>query len=113
MTIQYPPFFEQKLAKNKVMRSAVDSTVALFDGWLRDSKLPFFSDYTDHGPEHLNRVMLTADALIASDAREKFTAEDAAVLILAILLHDSALHLSEAGFYSLIKGKAAKNCVAG
>jgi hypothetical protein len=87
------------------MRAAVDGTITTFDAWLRDSKLPFFTDYTDHGPEHLNHVMLTVAALIPKEAQEKFTAEDTAVLILAILLHDSALHLSEAGFQSLIKGK--------
>lgn len=113
MRIQYPEFFEDRLATSKNMRSAVDGTVTAFDAWLRDSKLPFFTDYTDHGPEHLNHVMLTAAALIPPEAQEKFTPEDAAVLILAILLHDSALHLSEAGFQSLIKGKAAKNRIEG
>ena len=60
MSIQYPELFEQRLAENKRMRSAVDGTIAHFDAWLKDSKLPFFTDYTDHGPDHLNRVMLTA-----------------------------------------------------
>jgi hypothetical protein len=91
------------------MRAAVDGTVVQFGSWLNDSKLPFFTDYTDHGTNHLNRVMLTAAGLIPREAKEKFSAEDAAVLIAAILLHDSALHLSEAGFYSLIRGKAASN----
>jgi hypothetical protein len=113
MRIQYPELFEKRLATSKNMRSAVDGTVTAFDAWLRDSKLPFFTDYTDHGSEHLNHVMLTAAALIPPEAREKFTAEDTAVLILAILLHDSALHLSEAGFQSLIKGNTAKNCIEG
>lgn len=95
------------------MRSAVDGTVVQFSAWLKDSKLPFFTDYTDHGTDHLNRVMLTAAALIPSEAMGKFSAEDAAILIAAILLHDSALHLSEAGFYSLIKGEAASNRIEG
>lgn len=56
------------------------------------------TDYTDHGVEHLNRVMLTASGLIPPEAMEKVSVEDAAVLIGTILLHDSALHFSEAGF---------------
>ena len=53
------------------MRSAIDGTVAEFDAWLKDGKLPFFTDYTDHGPEHLNHVLLTAAALIPEEAQEK------------------------------------------
>jgi hypothetical protein len=34
-------------------------------------------------------------------------------MVLAILLHDSALHLSEAGFQSLIKKREAKNRIDG
>ena len=34
-------------------------------------------------------------------------------MVLAVLLHDSALHLSEAGFQFLIKGSAAKNRIDG
>ena len=113
MKIEYPDFFEQRLTAAKKLRSAVDGTVAAFDVWLKDSKLPFFTDYTDHGPEHLNHVMLTAAALIPTEAREKFTPEDAAILVLAILLHDSALHLSEGGFQSLINGKAKMNRIDG
>lgn len=109
MTLVYPEFFEAVLAKNRRMRAAVDATVVEFDPWLKDSKLPFFADYTDHGVDHLNRVMTTSVGLISSDARPNFSPEDAAVLIAAILLHDSALHLSEAGFHSLIKGSAASN----
>jgi molecular chaperone HtpG len=113
MNLEYPELFEQCLAKNLKMRSAVDGTVVQFGSWLKDSKLPFFTDYTDHGTDHLNRVMMTAAGLIPAAARGKISAEDAAILIGAILLHDSALHLSEAGFYSLIKGKAASNRIEG
>jgi len=109
MSLEYPEFFEQRLANNRQMRAAVDGTVVHFDSWLRDSKLPFFTDYTDHGTDHLNRVMVTAAALISREAKEKFSPEDTAVLIASVLLHDSALHLSEAGFFSLIRGKAASN----
>jgi hypothetical protein len=45
MAIILPPLLEQKLTGNKNLRAAVDGTVADFDAWLRDSKLPFFTDY--------------------------------------------------------------------
>jgi len=106
MSIQYPAFLENKLSTNRELRSAVDGTVADFDHWLKDSKLPFFPDYTDHGPEHLSQVLATASELLSEEASSLFTAGDAAVLILATLLHDSAMHLSEAGFQELIVGHA-------
>lgn len=107
--ILYPALFELKLATNREMRGAVDTTITQFEFWLRDSKLPFFPDYTDHGPDHLTEVLKTAAQIIRRDAEEYFSAEDAAVLILAVLLHDAALHLSEDGFRELVSGRAAHN----
>lgn len=107
MPIVYPSFFEELLQRDRSLRAAIDYMVAAFDGWLSSSRLPFFTDYTDHGIDHLNCVLATADHLIADEARDVFTASDAAVLTAGILLHDSAMHLSEAGFHSLIKGEAS------
>jgi len=106
MTLRYPKFLESTLGTSHRWRSAVDGTISDFDDWLRDSKLPFFPDYTDHGTDHLNKVMLTASELIREDAKPFFSTADAAILILSILLHDSAMHISESGFFQLIKGSA-------
>lgn len=107
MRLELPTFLEEKLATNRDLRSAVDATLTDFDSWLQDSRLPFFPDYTDHGPEHLAGVLATACGLITDEASPVFTAGDAAVLILAVLLHDSAMHLSEAGFRELVLGHAS------
>ena len=108
MPIAYPKFFEELLQRDRSLRAGVDGMVVAFDGWLSSSRLPFFTDYTDHGIDHLNCVLGTADHLISDVARAVFTPSDAAVLICAILLHDSAMHLSETGFYALIRGEASK-----
>src|ERR1035441_1814954 len=107
MGIVLPPLVEERLASDKNLRAAVDGTVADFDAWLNDSKLPFFADYTDHGSKHLTQVLATGVGLMTKEARQHFTSGDAAVLVIATLLHDCALHLSEAGFWELVKGKAA------
>ncbi len=107
MPITYPKFFEKLLRRDYKLRAGVDSLAAEFDGWLNSSRLPFFTDYTDHGIDHLNCVLATSDYLITDSARDEFTPSDAAVLIAATLLHDSALHLSEAGFYQLVRGRAS------
>ena len=107
MTIQYPPFFEQVLQRDRSLRAGVDTLTTAFQSWLNSSRLPFFTDYTDHGIDHLNCVLATADNLITEQARNLLTPSDAAVLIAATLLHDAAMHLSEAGFHSLIRGQAS------
>src|SRR5829696_2927384 len=107
MPITLPGFFEELLQRDRSLRAGVDTMALAFDAWLNTSRLPFFTDYTDHGIDHLNRVLATADHLIASASRDVFTPSDAAVLVASVLLHDSAMHLSEAGFYSLIRGEAS------
>ncbi|GEM_PF-2614750 len=106
MSIQIPEFLEKKLAEDHTYRAAVDSTIVDFNDWLSVSKLTFFPDYTDHGIDHLNQVLDTATNLMTKDAKDLFTAADAGALILAVLLHDSALHLSKSGFKQLIYGEA-------
>lgn len=111
MTIAIPEFLEEKLGDpdSRKLRGAVYGTVALFDEWLKDSKLPFFPDYTDHGPKHLSKVLHTAVGLMTDESRELCSPADAAVLILSVLLHDSAMHLSPAGFEALVRGSWSKN----
>lgn len=78
---------------------------------LADNKLPFFPDYTDHGVEHINQVLLSEVELVpkdvwtnsAKDSDPKLlNAEDAVVLIGATLLHDIAMHLRPDGFLELV-----------
>jgi molecular chaperone HtpG len=107
--LDYPDFFNGKLRSNLKVRSAIDSSLALVSDILQISKLPFFPDYTDHGAPHLNKVLEIADRLIAEGARKLFSAEDGAVLTFSVILHDLALHLSEAGFQSLIKAPSWAN----
>jgi hypothetical protein len=101
--LSYPKFFGDKLELALKVRVAIDSSILLVDDVLQISKLPFFPDYTDHGYQHLSQVFEIADKLIPERAHESCTAEDVAILMFSILLHDLALHLSEAGFLSLLK----------
>lgn len=111
MEIILPELFEQKLKTNRQLRSAVDGTIEDFSVWLTDSKLPFFVDYTDHGVDHLSQVLETASRLIPKEAVNLVSAGDVAVLTIAILLHDSAMHLSEAGFETLIRDESPRQLI--
>jgi hypothetical protein len=67
------------------------------------SHLPFFPEYTDHGPVHVERVLNGMVRLATAEAFDILTPRDAAVLVLAAVFHDSALHLTERGFLSLME----------
>jgi molecular chaperone HtpG len=102
--IALPAFLKGKLEES-THEAAVQKALKDFGRWFGDeSKLTFFPDYTNHGIQHIRQVLDTATNLIPPKARDYFSADDAAALILAVLLHDSALHLSKAGFWYLIKG---------
>src|SRR5258708_10199542 len=102
LLLDSPQLISKKLEAHPKVRASVDSSLTVVAEILQVSKLPFFPDYTDHGPQHLTAVLEIADKLIADCAHSLFTSEDAAILIFSSLLHDLALHLSEAGFTTLL-----------
>lgn len=104
-----PAFFEELLARDRSLQAEVGMWLVHYETCMNFSHVPFFGDYTDHGPEHVSRVLAASDRLISQSARNSLTAADAAVLILAVLLHDAALHISEDGFRTLMH---ATSCAA-
>lgn len=81
-------------------------TLALADSvstLLEDNDTPFFPAYTDHGVEHVSRVMRASVALIPPDVWRHFLGPtDASVLAVACLLHDLAMHIRPEGFVELV-----------
>lgn len=104
-TMNIPERFIQLLIRDSGIYATVLKAVAMVKPWAQDNKTVFFPEYTDHSLVHMSEVIASADSLISDKSWEQLTAQDAAVLIIAILLHDCALHVSEDGFYSLINGK--------
>ena len=100
--LRIPKRLTDTLTLSSSLYGAVLSSLAELEPWIADNKLPFFPEYTDHGPDHINQVFVTAEALIRDEAWEVLTPEDAAVLVLAILLHDCAMHLRIDGFIALL-----------
>ncbi|WP_437717360.1 ATP-binding protein [Sorangium sp. So ce448] len=99
--MKIPNRLSRKLGRGE-LHGAVEQTLDRFEIWLKDNKLVFFEGYTDHGPDHVEAVMNSAEWLIVDHAWRVLTPPDAAVLVLGILLHDCAMHLSEDGFLRLI-----------
>lgn len=74
----------------------------------------FFPEYTEHGCRHVIDVLATAWTLVADECRTQgFSPADGAALALAVLLHDLAMHMSEAGLLSLIADDSAWKPLAG
>ncbi|WP_438028238.1 HD domain-containing protein [Sorangium sp. So ce233] len=103
--LRLPKRLEETLSHTPSLHGAILVSLNEFEPWITDNKLPFFPEYTDHGPDHINDVFVTAEALIRDEAWPHVTPEDVAVLVLGILLHDCAMHLSEEGFIALLQKK--------
>jgi len=100
--VNIPSRLSALLQKDDNLTGAVLHTISVVRPWFEDNKLVFFPGYTDHGPKHIQEVFEAAEFLITESAWEILNPKDVAVLILGIILHDCAMHLSEDGFVSLI-----------
>jgi len=103
--IAIPKRLEERLSREAGLHGQVLQSIQKLSTWLGENKLTFFPEYTDHGLQHINRVLLTADWLIPEKALDSMTAEDIATLALSAALHDAALHLSEDSFIFLVSGR--------
>jgi molecular chaperone HtpG len=90
------------LAKDPVLNGYIHDQLQLYAAWIESSGTPFFLGYTDHGEDHLNRVLTACDWLVPDESWPLLTSSDAACLILSVLLHDSAMHLTPASFRRLL-----------
>lgn len=108
-----PSRFAARLAEQPVLDGSVRLTLTTFTPWLSGSGLPFFPEYTDHGPTHLRDVIATTEMLIADTAWDRVSSGDVAALVLSVLLHDAAMHLTEDGFLALVGVEGDEYLIAG
>jgi molecular chaperone HtpG len=105
MDFNVPPELMALLGEDRRLSACVQDALSNFAPIFQDNKTPFFPDYTDHGIEHIERVIASCRYLMADSALALLTPQDAGALILAALLHDCAMHLSADGFVALITGQ--------
>jgi molecular chaperone HtpG len=101
LMIDLPNSLTKLLEKDLALDGAVKLVVSRYDELLRWSTLPFFPEYTDHGPRHLSEVLQTLSDLITPESWNLLTPKDAAVSILSVLFHDLGMHIAEDGFFAL------------
>ena len=104
--ILIPERFREKLQQgDQLFLGIILKTAAEFGEILEDNKLYFFEEYTDHGIKHIQQVLASSDNLVTKDTFDTIlSAKDAGCYVLAVVLHDLAMHLSLDGFIQLLNG---------
>jgi len=93
------------LEKDQTLDGFVKLVITSFEPILKDNKLFFFEEYTDHGIEHIEMVLKAAEFLIPDDSYRYITPKEVATLIYAIVLHDIGMHTEFSTFKVMIDGK--------
>ena len=97
--------FEKILKTNQELYGKVLNTISISEKILKDNKLEFFPEYTDHGIQHIENVLSIAEKIISNESYKIMTAYDVQAIVLAILLHDIGMHIKYDEFKELIKNK--------
>jgi hypothetical protein len=106
--MQIPEKFKIILERDNSLHASTLQAIEQTKLWLDEFPAnEFFPEYTRHDNRHNEEVLFTTSELITEAALEVITPQDVSVLIGAILLHDSAMHLTKEGFLSLIDRKSA------
>lgn len=90
--VTLPSSFEIKVKDSGVV-TAINHVIDNFSTILKQNG-GLFPEYTDHGPEHIQAVLQSAEKIITEQSRSLLTAEDIYVLTVAIFLHDCAMTFS-------------------
>lgn len=105
MSRTLPPKLNDILRQDASLYGEVLQNFETLEPWLAEGGMPFFPEYTDHGPKHIDAVLESAAELISVQAFRVVSPGDIAVLATATLLHDAALHLQEDGFIGLLSSE--------
>ena|SRR5215211_7827141 len=100
--MKVPRLLEEAYGADHGLSSFVSFALARIDDHISSNRMVFFPEYTDHGITHLELTLQTAIDLATDAARCLLTSSDAAVLTVAVALHDFGMHLTLDGFNSLI-----------
>lgn len=105
--MKIPNKFEEIIKQDQSLHSLVLDVVNdnSFGRILKDNKLFFFEEYTEHGIEHIEMVLKAAEFLIPDESFLYIKPKEVAILILAVVLHDIGMHTEFSTFKAMIDGK--------
>src|SRR5260370_39099933 len=97
LTIPYR--FTDLLARaNPQLLTQYNAIIDRYSQILERNEVIFFQDYTDHGIEHINKLLISADNLITDDCFGLFEPNDIVIFIFSAIVHDIGMHLTVEGF---------------
>jgi hypothetical protein len=103
--MRIPEEFNEILKRDQRLHSVVLDILTSFEPVLKDNKLYFFEEFTDHGIDHIESVLDAAAHIVTESALKLLGPKDITVLILSILLHDLGMHVEYATFLALLNGE--------
>ena len=100
-----PKYFDALLDAEADDRRRTEFAMAACSSVLKNSRTPFFPEFTDHSYDHINQVLRAAASLVPDEVISLgvLTSTDASFLSVGVLLHDLAMHLTPDGFAQLIR----------
>ena len=111
--MRIPPKIDNILRKDTQLHSNVHSILnGAMSEKIKWKQLDFFPEYTNHGSEHIERVLSIASDLIHEDSEELLTPLESAVLVLSIAFHDLGMYITVDGFNALLHGKLSKQHIS-
>ena len=104
--IKLPERFKIALEQNQELDGIIKTTLASFGEILKENKLYFFYEYTNHGIKHIEDVLASSDNLITDETFLNILGtDDIASYILSVILHDIGMHIDLEGFNCLLNGE--------
>lgn len=102
MLINIPQKLNEKVQESGFWNAEIRFFIDRYEG-LYNSQMDFFPEYTDHSIQHINNVLKYAERLIPENTYKDMAADEIAVLIFAILLHDIAMHTTKQMWIQLFR----------
>ena len=81
--INLPSKLEVILNQNEELGTILFNSLISFSHILKENKLYFFPEYTDHGINHIESVLESIDNLISDDTLRVLSANDVGILLVA------------------------------
>lgn len=88
---------------NETDLGIINTTASKFGIIYEDNRLYFFPEYTNHGINHIEEVLIAASELITEESYKNLESKDITALILSVILHDLGMHLSKESLIKLIE----------
>ncbi len=94
----------EKDSNNENLFVHVQESLIPFLDILNENRLFFFTEYTDHGINHIKSVLNSIENLITDDSLKDLSAVDICIIWVASVLHDIGMHTNAEMLKNMIEG---------